>query len=369
MTNAAMTVAFAPHRQFQVHGQVTLQVDDQALRLPPWFSSLDDASIAPDVNIQIVERLSVESLRFIEHDRLAICESGLVFCGKHAHAKKILVLMQSHRDVQTLVCEKGASLDAALEAIVHAAALQKGVLPLHAAAFGYGDQTIVASGFPSGGKTSLMLAFAGHGATYISDDWIYVDPQDRVFGIALPVSVRAWQLDQRPDLKALLSPKRRLVHLGMRSLSRLSASVTKIAALRYMGLKAARAFEDRAAVKLSPKRMFGTDTAQQGGSVDHLLLTMTHDRPEIAIETLPFERALPLLLQMQLREWDPLLRLYATYKSVYGDPNNPLLDNLAGRLEAGLRRLLAGRQIRCIYHPSPISLDVLFHAVEPHLSY
>src|SRR3954454_2572274 len=78
-----------------------------------------------------------------------------------------------------IVCERHVGAIPLLQAIVNLTVLANGGVALHASGFAFGGAGAVIAGWPGGGKTSALLAFAAHGATFVADDWVHVDPQRR----------------------------------------------------------------------------------------------------------------------------------------------------------------------------------------------
>src|SRR5690606_6066763 len=101
--------------------------------------------------------------------------------------------------------ESGASSVPQLVSVVNLTALAKGIMPIHASAFQFNGASVIASGWPKGGKTSSLFAFLSKGAQFVSDDWLSVDHDGKVYPLLQPIKLHDWQLEHLPDFRSRIS--------------------------------------------------------------------------------------------------------------------------------------------------------------------
>jgi hypothetical protein len=337
-------------------------VVERQLGLPPVALDRD-----PDVVVRFVDQVQVKGpLRYIGRADAAFTgDDFLVLRARHkAPARVRLPLADAGGSVEVL-CERGANAVPLLVPLVNLAALAKGLLPLHASAFLHRGEGIVAVAWSKGGKTEALLAFGARGATYVGDEWVYVDPDgDRVAGIPEPVRVWDWQLAQLPSAAAAV---------GGRAGARLRALRVADGALRGLGgaplalsgpvarlrpLLAAQRFVD-----VPPRLLFGA-AADGWTPFDHLFLLICHDRPEIVVRPAdPLEVAARTAFslrheRLRFEEW------YLKFRFAFPDAESPVVERAAELEEALLRRAFAGKPAHLVLHPYRVSLARLHAAME-----
>lgn len=356
-------------RDYSIHGSVGIRLSGLSENTEAWLKRFQSPlENQPDIEVRVLETMPDEAVRYIELHRYGYSKSGFVILTKGAKPKKVLIPLENIGDTCVISCEKGANSVPMLQEITHLSAINKGFLPLHASAFNYDGQTIIASAWPQGGKTSLLFAFSTHGANYISDDWTYLDAEHQAYGIPLPITVRAWQLEQLPQLKEQIGSNKQLklqTLKGLRSVadvftqSALPKSVSKISAKLSSGL------DERANVTVAPERLFGNDFSAKGGAVTAVLLTISHDSPNIEIESVPSQTGLAQLAQMQMHEWEGILGAYEAYHAAMPEKQNAFLETLPQRLNELIQTRLKDLPVYRIYHPHPVNLDALYQTVLP----
>src|SRR5690606_21859517 len=192
---------------YDLHGVVGIRLVDAApgdvaavnRQLGPIQQPLDRQ---PDLAIRFVDRLSLAApVRYIGVNDAGFTDDAfLVLRSKHkAQARVQIPLAQVGVQPAEIVCERGLPAVPLLIAMINLVALGKGVLPMHASAFSYQGQGILTTGWSKGGKTETLLAFMARGADYIGDEWVYISPQGRIFGIPEPIRVWDWHMADLPQ--------------------------------------------------------------------------------------------------------------------------------------------------------------------------
>jgi hypothetical protein len=150
----------------------------------------------PDVVIRFVDRLAVSGpVRLLGLGEAAFSDDAfLLLRSRHKARARVRVDVARAGRGGEIVSERGIPAIPLLVPIVNLAVLANGGLPLHASAFLHGETGVVATGWSKGGKTEALLAFMTHGARFVGDEWIYVDPGGaRVSGPACrDVSAAGW---------------------------------------------------------------------------------------------------------------------------------------------------------------------------------
>jgi hypothetical protein len=243
------------------------------------------------------------------------------------------------------------------------------MLPLHAAAFEHQQQNIVVSGWPQGGKTSLLLAFIRHDAQYISDDWLYLNSEQQILGIPLPVTLRSWQIEQLPQIRANLSFRKQLrLQTIKHSRSLVDAVTQPIFPRSFTKLteKVSSLLDARSHVTILPEELFGADLSITGSRIDKILLPISCDSPEIYVEVVSSEEGLAHLHQIQMYEWQPLLNAYHAYSIAVPEKHNTFLERLSEHLRELIYLRLRDVPVYRVYHPHPVDLDALYQTVLPY---
>lgn len=99
-----------------------------------------------------------------------------------------------------------------MQAVVQAAPAC-GLVPVHGTGLIWQGEGVLVVGWAKGGKTEVLLPFMEHGATYVGDEWMLLEPETKtMFGIHEPIRVWDWHLDDLPNAKQRLeaSKQRRL---------------------------------------------------------------------------------------------------------------------------------------------------------------
>ena len=323
---------------------------------------------APDIVIRFVDSLTLASpLRYLGRDTAGFTDDAfLVLRGRHKARTRVSIPFDQVGGRCEIVCESGLPAVPLLIAIVNLTALARGVAPLHASAFEFGDTGVLVTGWSKGGKTEALLAFMARGASYLGDEWVYVDPAARqMFGIPQPIRLWDWHLAQLPRYAA---------RIGWAKRTRLRAIEAAMAVGRDFGgdtpapawSRLHALIERQACVDVAPERLFGP-VGSRRAPVDRLFLLASHAGPDVVVAPFdPLEIAERVVYSV-LYELAPLTSYYDMARFASPSLVNDHIDRLEGRLRAAFRRALAGCPAYAVYHPYPMRVEALFDAMRPHL--
>ncbi|MGH9034322.1 MAG: hypothetical protein ACRD0O_01040, partial [Acidimicrobiia bacterium] len=155
-----------------------------------------DVAGEADITVRFVDRLPTRGRTVLLGAREAAFtdDAFLVLRSKHkARARVSVPMADVGRPGCELVCERGLPAVPLLIPIVNLTVLGKGALPLHAGAFLHRGTGVVCTGWSKGGKTETLLAFTRRGATYVGDEWVYLDGDgSAMHGIPEPLRLWDW---------------------------------------------------------------------------------------------------------------------------------------------------------------------------------
>ncbi|MGH8938613.1 MAG: hypothetical protein ACRDV2_04605, partial [Actinomycetes bacterium] len=245
-------------------------------------------------------------------------------------------------------------------------ALTKGVLPLHASAFVLRGRGVLATGWAKGGKTEALLAFAAKGGRYVGDEWVYLTPDGRMYGVAEPIRLWQWHLRQLP-LWATLPWRSRLRLSGLASAARGTVRLAdRLPAGSSVGSVLRRAepvIRRQAFLQVPPRTLFGADPVA-GAGLHTVLLVTSHDRDDVTVDRIPGEVVAGRMRASLAEEREPFLAHYRQFRFAFPDRSSPTVEQ-AAELEARLLdRVFADREAHHVRHPYPFAIDALLAPVE-----
>lgn len=363
------------HLDFDLHGFVALRLieptpgDIAAItgQIGPPGSPLDRE---PDITVRFVDRIPDDApMTYAGWLGAGFTgEDFYVLRGRDAVPARTLLPMADVGSGCHIVCERRGRFVPHLLAIINITALANGVLPLHASAFltrdGHG---VLATGWAKGGKTETLLAFVtGRGARYIGDEWVYLTPEGTMYGVPEPIRLWHWHVRQLPQLMARLplATRARLTGLpaaaaGAGALSRrLSAGSLAASVLR----RAAPVVGRQAFVQVPPAQLFGAEAIATSGTLDTLLLLLSHDRDEVTVQPMAAATVGHHMLASLAEERSQFMACYREFQFAFPDRRSPAVENAAERERDLLDRIFADRVAHAVRHPYPVRLNSL---VEP----
>lgn len=271
-----------------------------------------------------------------------------------------------------VICETGTTEIPLLKLIINLRMLANGLMPIHAAAFVFDGIGMVVNGWPKGGKTSTLFSFLTHGARFVSDDWLFVDPNGKIYGLMQPIKLSDWQLSQLPNYQAKVKPTKRWVIQGLRWLDKVEKLVPEWVREKLLP---ARAFHQglrylnkkQRHVTLSPEKLFGTRLDAPTGHFDLLLLTLSYESPEIVISPLTTDIAFERLMAALHYEWMKWDGYYSQYLYAFPHKRNILMDTAWDKQRVLLKTILTGKHFFSVKHPHPVHLGELYNVISKSL--
>jgi hypothetical protein len=244
-------------------------------------------------------------------------------------------------------------------ATINLTVLERGALPLHASAFIHEGRGVVVTGWSKGGKTEAVLAFMTRGASFVGDEWVYVQPEcAMVHGIPEPLRLWDWQLRQLPELRGRL---RRADRVRLDALKAATGALHRGRGPRRLdALLSGQLHAD-----VPPHELFPRERVALSGPFDRLFLVGSWDQDRI--EARPIEPAVVaarMAFSLQ-HEREPLMRVYEQFRFAFPDLRNPVLDDAGQRERALLNQVLAGKAAYAVDHPYPVDLAALFDVMAP----
>jgi hypothetical protein len=319
----------------------------------------------PDISIRFVKEVgSRRPLKWIEPGALGFTDEGLfVFTSESAAEPASCVNVDASSRRWHVQCRSGLGAVPLLLPLVDLIMSRRGLLALHASAFTYNETGVLVAGWARSGKTTSLLAFMARGAAYIGDDRVYLRTEDnRLYGLATPVTLRAPHLDELPRYGE---------SAGWRARSRLRAFAaaeraanTAAAIDGLAGAQVARriaGLASDASISISPHALFGGGSFE--GRLEKAFLAVAHDSPDVRAEAIePRDLAQRLLFslraeRLRISELDFAFHFaFPDQPWAFGEEDENIeLDALAGALERG--------ETYAVYHPHPAPADALQRAM------
>lgn len=269
-----------------------------------------------------------------------------------------------------IICETGTKEIPLLNLVINLRMLAKGLIPIHASAFVSEGIGVVVNGWPNGGKTSTLFSFLTHGAQFVSDDWLFVDSEGKIYGLMQPIKLSDWQLNQLPDYQPKVRRTKHWTIQGIRWLDTVMQAARESihddflpAKIFYKGLKQLNSSQRH--VNLSPETLFGSDMVSPTGRFDVLLLTLSHEISHIAITPMATDIAIERLLAALYYEWMQWEEYYVQYLYAFPHRSNTLMDTSRRKQRELLESILANKRIFAVNHPHPVALEELYRAISP----
>jgi hypothetical protein len=314
----------------------------------------------PDVVVRFVDRLEVAGpVRLLGVGEAGFSDDAfLLLRSRHKARARVRVDVERIGRGCEIVSERGVPAIPLLVAIVNLSVLANGALPLHACAFCHGSTGVVATGWSKGGKTEALLAFMTHGARFVGDEWIYVDPGGaRVHGLPEPIRLWDWQLRQLPAIRARVPARqrRRLVALRAALTGARARDADRVVAL----------LERQQHVDAAPARLFDAPSIALTAAFDRLFLMSSWERPEIRVRPVSGAGVAARMAFSLQHERAPLTACYEQFRFAFPERDNPLLEDASRRERALLEEILACRPGHAVDHPYPVRLEGLFEAMSP----
>jgi hypothetical protein len=324
--------------------------------------------IEPDLKVCYVDRFNAPMNHLVMGNTGFINDEFYVVTGTGRKEYRVQFPFASLGQPCKVICETGTNEIPLLNLIINLRMLAKGLMPIHASAFVYDGIGVVVNGWPQGGKTSALFSFLTQGAQFVSDDWLFADSDGKIYGLMQPIKLSDWQLNQLPEYQSQVSRKKQWTIKGIRWLDGAMQVMPKSfqhdflpAKAFYKGLKQLN--KSQRHVNLLPETLFASDLIAPTGHFDVLLLTLSHETPEVVIAPIATEIAIERLLAALQYEWMQWEKHYVQYLYAFPHRRNMLIDTSRKKQRELLEHLLAGKRTFAVNHPHPVALDELYQAI------
>jgi hypothetical protein len=300
--------------------------------------------------------------RLIGTGTYAAVDEGLVLLrGGGKRPVEVLVPFEQLGRRPTLRATPGSAPLPLLVEIVNLTALGTGVLPLHAAAFDLDGVGVLVTGWSRSGKTETLLAFGARGAAYVGDEWVYLHEDGHLTGLPEPMRVWSWHLAELgataslpPRTRARLALLDRVTEGGPGLDRRLPAAARKV---RHL-------LREQRNVRLPPAELL---TVVDRTHLDVLVLTESHDQPDITVEEVRPADVAARIAAMLPVERAGLLTAYQAFRYTFPDRRSALLESAERREAALLAERLDGVTTLLVRHPYPFRFEAMADALMPWL--
>ncbi len=324
----------------------------------------------PDITIRFVDQLPAGSLRYLGVDDAAFNdEAFLVLRSKHKTPARVQIPLQQVGGRCEILCERGLPAVPLLIPIVNLTALARGALPLHAAAFLYEGCGVLATGWSKGGKTESLLSFMDHGATYVGDEWVYIDAAGRqMAGIPEPVRLWEWHFQEAPHWRQRLTTLERLRLAALRPV----VGSTRWAAggngrVARLARRTMPLLQHQQGLNVSPQRLFGAERCQATAPLDKLFFVVSHESADVTVVPVDGREVAQRMLFSLQEEYQPFLSYYWKFRFAFPGRANELIDCLQQVQAQALLRALTGKEAYAVYHPYPAPIQRMFTAMLPYV--
>ena len=358
---------------FDLHGLAGIRLVDASTadaraverQLGPLAKPLDRE---PDITIRFVDQAVEPSrLRYLGARDVGWTDDGFYVLKSR---KTPIVARLPMADVGgrcEILCEHGLPAVPFLIAILNLTVLANGALPLHAAAFELDRVGTLITGWSNGGKTELLMAAAAAGARYIGDEWVYLTPDGRMYGIPEPIRLWDWHLKQLPAISAGLGVGDRTKLRAIPAVARLERAMPARVRRSGPGRAARRAMpilEDQLRVDVPPETLFGA-VGDLSGRLDRILFVVSAAAPETTLEPIDPLAVAERMVASLMYERREFLALWQQARFAQPGLRNEHIETFEDRQRELLQAVLSGRPACLVTHPYPVDIHGLVEAVRP----
>jgi len=294
----------------------------------------------------------------------------VVMSGKTPSSPKARISFDRVGGALEIEAEHGIGPIPHLIAIVNLTALSKGVVPLHAAAFNFQGTGVLVTGWAKGGKSETLLGFMSHGARYIGDEWVYVDPeQDLAFGLPERIKLWEWLIEDLPQMRAKLTRadrvRLRTVSLVHRATKAVEHAVARPRSLQHLIGRGAAIIGRQRFVHSTPEALFGPQSMDMAGSFEKVIWVVSHDAPDVRIEEVhPIEIASRMVFSVEY-EHLRFMSEYLAFRYAFPEAHNDFIERVRGLRHDLLVRAMKDKQAYVAYPPYPAPIPALYEALAP----
>lgn len=328
------------------------------------------ASGEPDLTVRFSPEIVAAGLRHLGRNAAAFNDDDFFLLGPKSGRIDARIPFASLGQPCEIECRSGLGYVPLLFDAITLTCMRKGFVALHGSAFVHNGTGVLVVGWEKGGKTETLLAFVNHGARYVGDEIVMLAGDgSSMLGIPFPVSIWDWNFDQIPGLLPPLRARKKLLLGLVRGLvavrdghQRDRGDRTRVTRALDALIKPLRATLRIWAV---PARLFEGRSWPGSAPVDVIVLSVSHDRPDVTVESCdPGEIALRMRGSNE-RERTTLLDHYRAFRFAFPHSPNALLDSLDEQQGALLRKALVGKTAFVVRHPYPVAFEPLYRHMAP----
>jgi hypothetical protein len=344
-------------------------------QLGPLPQAAADQAREPDVTVRFVDRLHVDGpIRRLGADAMTIGDAYVVTRARRKAEVRVRIPIETlGRRSAVIEAERGATSIPLLVPVLAASLLARGIAPLHASAFRYDGRGVLVTGWAKGGKSEALLAFLLHGAEYVGDEWLFVDPEGpRMFGILEPIRLWDWQLAMVPALaRRVRGSSRARLALATGAARALRAS----GRLPVVGTSPAGEAARRAGTLVDRQRSIQIPIADlvdaahvvdKAVALDRVVLILAGGADEVRTG-IGAREAADRIAATTTHELADLTAAALAYRHAVPAADESGLDDLRARLTAATAQVLRAVPILEVEHRFPPDIPGLFDLIAPHL--
>jgi hypothetical protein len=288
--------------------------------------------------------------------------------GTHGFPIAVQIPMERVGTPCELQCRHSIPALPLLGTLVNLLALAKGFLPLHASAFEFEGEPVLVTGWTKGGKTEALLGFGDQGASYLGDEWIYIDPSNQTLrGVPQPIHLWDWHLDSERYRRCLNWSQR----IKLASLRRFQEWTEPFAGWKSPAAKVSQRlagwFQKSRHVRVTPQQLFGDRIRATAEFPQQLFFMASHASAEIDVQPMAAEEIAARMAISLEEEFTGLVACYRQFRFAFPERTNPLIEQLPALLRRRLADAFRGRQGLVVWHPYPVAPRRLFQAMHRHL--
>ena len=319
----------------------------------------------PDLTVRFSPEIVATSLRYVGRNAAAFTDDDFFLMGPKTGRIDARIPFASLGQPCELECRSGLGHVPLLFDAITLTCMRKGFVALHGSAFVHDGTGVLVLGWEKGGKTETLLAFANHGARYVGDEIVMLAGDgSSMFGIPFPISIWDWNFDQIPALLPPLSPRKKLLFGLVRGLAAVRDGHLRGRRDRTMAIRALdtliKPLRERLRIWAVPARLFEGRIWPGRAPVDLVVLSVSHDRPDVTVESCDPEEIALRMRGSNERERTGLLDHYRAFRFAFPDRPNALLDSIDEQQGTLLRRALAGKTSFVVRHPYPVAFEPLY---------
>lgn len=325
----------------------------------------------PDIVIRFVKELVLPNMNYLGLDSAGFTDEGFYILRSNKSSIKARIPFDEIGGSCEIICESGLSAVPLLLAIVNLTFMKKNLIPLHASGFTFNGTGALVVGWAKGGKTEALLAFANHGAAYVGDEWVILSEDGRtMYGIPEPIRLWDWQLKYVPELKSMIPARKRAFFRSVRFLDeihRLAKSSRLPIPFLHQAGEAMPALKRQLNIRVPPRKVFdGRFLASS--RLDKIFFLLSREDQNIEIQPCSSEDIARRMANCNQFEQAPFFENYRAFKFAFPKSRNEFLENIPRLQETLLLNALKGKESFVVFHPYPVSFDLLYEKMVPYLT-